>query len=716
MTKTVAFKLCLAGGLTGLTLLSACRSEPGVDWGTGGTGGRDIFPGTGGFNACPNTNAGPGPMPFASDGGSASTRMFVGGAQPQYGATITREQAPPAISGGTLLILKDGHTAIASDPDRDRISVVDLTSKTVKASITLTSGDEPGRAVEDAAGRVHVALRRGGAVVTLQPTTWTMSERQAVCAAPRGLAFDAKADRIHVACAGGELVSLAAAGGPAVRTLQLERDLRDVVVDGDNLMVSRFRSAQMITLDGNGKIVQRLTPPTFRSFEAHNNERFTPSVAWRMMAMPGGGVAMVHQRGMEGEVQSQFGGYGSGNPCDAIVQTAVVVVNAGTMPTMVPAIPAMVLPVDMAISPDGKRVALIAAGNATNTAQPGGQPALPRVFAANISDVIDPAVGCRMDGTHGPCVDLGFGGGFNGAGGAVGAGGALGSGGSSGVGGDSGGMGAGAPAPGPRDVPPTTTCPAPPAAHPGEVLQPTGEPIALAYDGAATVVVQTRQPAALQLASGAIISLSNDSREDTGHTIFHSNAGGFMACASCHSEGSEDGRVWNFACEGERRTQTLADGISGTAPFHWNGDMTDFSVLMQSVFVERMSGPKLAGEQLTAALRWIDNQPRVPQRAPADPASVARGHALFNDPKVACGTCHAGEKLTDNKSVDVGTGGPFQVPSLLGIATRAPFMHNGCASTLADRFGPCGGGDKHGVTSQLAKEQITDLVNYLETL
>jgi hypothetical protein len=43
-------------------------------------------------------------------------------------------------------------------------------------------------------------------------------------------------------------------------------------------------------------------------------------------------------------------------------------------------------------------------------------------------------------------------------------------------------------------------------------------------------------------------------------------------------------------------------------------------------------------------------------------------------------------------------------------------MHNGCASTLADRFGPCGGGDKHGATSQLTKDQTTDLVNYLETL
>jgi hypothetical protein len=44
-------------------------------------------------------------------------------------------------------------------------------------------------------------------------------------------------------------------------------------------------------------------------------------------------------------------------------------------------------------------------------------------------------------------------------------------------------------------------------------------------------------------------------------------------------------------------------------------------------------------------------------------------------------------------------------------------MHNGCASTLHERFSPgCGGGDLHGVTSALLPSQIDDLVAYLESL
>ena len=736
--KTTAFNLSVLVALA----LAGCLPREGVSTDDGG-GSGGFFPpssGTGGNSGCFAGAIGPSGGTSDRGGSTGTGAAAFGFAQPQYGSTITREVAPPPISGGTLLVLHDGHPAFAADPDRDQVSVVDLTARTVKARISLNSGDEPGRAVEDAAGRVHVALRRGGAVVTLQPPAWTVTDRQAVCPAPRGLAFDAKLDRVHVACAGGQLVSLPAAGGPPARSLTLDRDLRDVVVDGDHLVVSRFRSAQLLTLDAAGAITQRLIPPAFRSFEARNNQTFSASVAWRTVGMPGGGYAVVHQRGLVDEVPPQAGGYGSFNPCDAIVQTAVLVTKSGTMPRSVPAIPAMVLPVDMAVSPDGKRVALIAAGNATNASQPGGAPSMPRVFAADVSDVSDESVGCRPDGTHGPCQGMFSGppiavdGGIFGEGAT---GGAAGGGGSSdgGVGmmsagssgpamGGSAGVGGSTVTPDPGPARPPEFCSPTGAAHAGELPNPTGEPIAVAYDGDGKVLVQTREPATLSLASGATIMLSPDSREDTGHTIFHSNAGAFVACASCHAEGAEDGRTWNFACEGERRTQSLGAGISGTEPFHWNGDMKSFPQLIDNVFVGRMSGPKLAPEQVTATLRWIDHQPRVPTAAPADPAAVDRGRALFNDKGVSCASCHAGDKFTNNMSADVGTGTSaeigmgemFQVPSLLNVSARAPFMHDGCALTLADRFGPCGGGDKHGVTSTLSKAQLADLVAFLESL
>ena len=165
-----------------------------------------------------------------------------------------------------------------------------------------------------------------------------------------------------------------------------------------------------------------------------------------------------------------------------------------------------------------------------------------------------------------------------------------------------------------------------------------------------------------------------------------------------------------------RRTQSIRGGISATAPFHWDGKEPDFSHLMDDVFTGRMAGPTLSSDQKTALQSWVDTIRALPATAALDWMAVLRGSTLFNEPKVACAACHAGTLLTNNTTVDVGTGQALQVPSLRGVSWRAPFMHNGCAATQADRFGSCGGGDKHGSTSQLSTAQVADLVAYLQSL
>src|SRR5262249_25852238 len=124
-----------------------------------------------------------------------------------YGTTVVASPPPPPISGGTLIIGRDGHTAIASDPDRDRVRFVDLDTRAID-SIALTAGDEPGRLVDDDAGHVFVALRSGGAVAQIDRATKTLIRRDEVCGAPRGIAFDDANRRLYVACLGGELVTI----------------------------------------------------------------------------------------------------------------------------------------------------------------------------------------------------------------------------------------------------------------------------------------------------------------------------------------------------------------------------------------------------------------------------------------------------------------------------------------------------------------------------
>ncbi|MGE3767649.1 MAG: cytochrome-c peroxidase, partial [Kofleriaceae bacterium] len=189
-----------------------------------------------------------------------------------------------------------------------------------------------------------------------------------------------------------------------------------------------------------------------------------------------------------------------------------------------------------------------------------------------------------------------------------------------------------------------------------------------------------------------------------------------LACASCHPEGREDGIVWDFAQEGQRRTQSLAGHILQRAPYHWDGLEHTIPVLLDDVFAKRMSGGTLTGAEKAALGPWLD---RVPAPAPmaGDPAAIERGKAIFDSPAVGCLGCHNGPLLTNNQRSNVGTGGAFKTPSLLGVGARAPFLHTGCATTLMDRFGTCNAGaGVHGDTSTLSPEQLGDLVQYLESL
>jgi hypothetical protein len=232
----------------------------------------------------------------------------------------------------------------------------------------------------------------------LDPKAGTIVMRRSVCALPRGLAYDASADRLLVACAGGELLTFTTTGSTAERSLKLQPDLRDVVVDGSRVMVSRFRSAQVIVLDSAGTVVETMAPASFTSTQVHNGSTFGPAVAWRMVSKPGGGAVMVHQRGLDDVVGDSPGGYGGLSPCDTIVHTSVTKMKAGERPLAGPAMPGFVLPVDIAVSGDGTRVAMVAAGN--GHAPSGAR----RLFVAKVDDVAGewPDSACTQDDVHSP--------------------------------------------------------------------------------------------------------------------------------------------------------------------------------------------------------------------------------------------------------------------------------------------------------------------------
>jgi DNA-binding beta-propeller fold protein YncE len=554
---------------------------------------------------------------------------------PTFNPLVTASTPPPPISGGTLLVTADGKTAVAADSDRDVVHLVDLASQKVTFNVGLQPGDEPGRVVEDGAGHIHVALRGGGAVVTIDPTQGVILGRRSVCPAPRGLAWDAASDTIFVACATGELVSLPAGGGAPTRTVVVERDLRDVIDQGGVLSVTKFRSAEVLRLAPDGSIANR-----FPLLADPQNASAVPHVAWRAIAAAGGGILVVHQVASTQSVDVQTPhGYGGGGGGPGIVDSLVTeIASDGTPVGETLDLSSVVLPVDVARSPSGK-VAVASPGTA---------------FFSQLGTV------------------------------------AL-------------------------------------STWPDALIQvtqgaPRGQAVAVAFADDDHLVVQSREPAELWIMNVAdpsavqskTVTLSSVSRDDSGHDIFHVQAGAAVACASCHPEGGDDGHVWTLSGD-TRRTPSLRGTIAGTEPYHWLGNQPDITTLVNEVYTRRMNGMALDGSQIGALRHWVEAIPAPPAPSWVDMSSAQSGHAIFTRADVGCSGCHSGPKLTNNATVSVGTGGTFQVPPLVGVGWRTPLLHDGCAATIADRFGACAT-TSHGDISKLTPQDLADLGAYLETL
>lgn len=220
----------------------------------------------------------------------------------------------------------------------------------------------------------------------------------------------------------------------------------------------------------------------------------------------------------------------------------------------------------------------------------------------------------------------------------------------------------------------------------------------------------------------------------------------WISCSSCHPDGDGDARTWQNP-EGLRNTTALF-GMAWTHPIHWSADRDEVQDFEHTVRSNLMQGKGLiagaprpalgeANKGLSKALDALSaysNSHRVPLSPHAKQGlspAAKRGKALFFSKETACATCHSGPYYTDSTPKtpftlhDVGTGnddptekmGPkYDTPTLLGIYRTAPYLHHGRASTLEEVLTTQNKGDRHGKTSQLSREQISDLVEFLKAL
>jgi DNA-binding beta-propeller fold protein YncE/mono/diheme cytochrome c family protein len=205
-----------------------------------------------------------------------------------------------------------------------------------------------------------------------------------------------------------------------------------------------------------------------------------------------------------------------------------------------------------------------------------------------------------------------------------------------------------------------------------------------------------------------------------GKLIFHTgedpriSGGGALACASCHPDGRADGLSWRI--QGNTlQTPMLSGRIRGTHPYKWDGGDPTIEASLTNT-VQRLGGSGLTVAEASDLRAFLDSMPRPRPPTPKDAHAVARGKELFFGTS-GCADCHSGPRLTDRKKYDLSKDFPkVDTPSLIGLASSAPYYHDGSAQTLRAALMENGTIHDMGVTLGLEERQMDDLVAYLETL
>ena len=191
---------------------------------------------------------------------------------------------------------------------------------------------------------------------------------------------------------------------------------------------------------------------------------------------------------------------------------------------------------------------------------------------------------------------------------------------------------------------------------------------------------------------------------------------GYIACATCHPDGRDDGLTWDFTQRGEglRNTITLLGRAGvGMGRVHWTGnfdEIQDFegdirngqggSGLLDDAawltHADPLGTPKAGlNAELDALAAYVATLTLLPPSPP-----LVDEAALFDE--AGCSTCHlpalgyTDSQLAEPSRHDVGTLYPgagqrlgqaldgFDTPTLLGVGATAPYLHDGSAPTLRD--------------------------------
>ncbi|MFQ5876304.1 MAG: cytochrome-c peroxidase [Acidobacteriota bacterium] len=216
-----------------------------------------------------------------------------------------------------------------------------------------------------------------------------------------------------------------------------------------------------------------------------------------------------------------------------------------------------------------------------------------------------------------------------------------------------------------------------------------------------------------------------------GLLLFHDpglSGSGEVACATCHPRGGHTNNKTYVGLElvedGDERGRStpLLWGLADTAPYSWGGGKT-LRDNIRGIIVGRMKGAEPTEEQLDNLIAYLnslefpDNPNLNADGSPSDaaPEAAKRGYRVFF--KASCNACHVPPTFAKRENEDIGSGGPFNVPSLRGVSTTAPYFHDGRYPNLRSLLPAKLEYLKDlGSTETFSDEEIEDLLAFLSVL
>ncbi len=217
---------------------------------------------------------------------------------------------------------------------------------------------------------------------------------------------------------------------------------------------------------------------------------------------------------------------------------------------------------------------------------------------------------------------------------------------------------------------------------------------------------------------------------------------GQLACATCHPhQGFENGLAWSLETPELGRdvveNKTLL-AIKDISPYKWNGANPNLATQdgpRTAMYIFRSQG--FGATEVRDLVSFVQSL-RLPPNPHVGPGGNLNerqelGRKIFfrdktNDGRTIplnerCYFCHPPQThYTLRVVVNVGTSTSldtnqgFKIPQLDSIYMRPPYLHNGEALTLEEIWTKYNPDDKHGVTSDMNKVQLNDLIEFLKTM